>query len=212
MKKLNKFAMCALILPVGAFAAAGAPTADNPQHETGSGQSHAGQHESQHGASSPGVSKSDQDRKSPESRTAADMRKAMSGTDKKAEFMTTTPNDAVRIDNVIGSNLYARHNEASASRAGDDLANRSKDEKLGTIDDLIIDESGQIVAVVMSIGGMLGMGENSVAVSWDAIQRTLNEDRDGYRFSINATAEELENAPSYDKKSDGIRLSSATPN
>ncbi|TVS08933.1 MAG: PRC-barrel domain containing protein [Gammaproteobacteria bacterium] len=199
MKKLNKFAMCALVLPVGAFAAGGA-YADSPQHESDSPHS---QHEtssqqSQHGASHQGGMKSDQ------------ARQGMYDTAKKPEYMSSTPDDAVRVDNVIGSTLYGRSNDERSARAGDEPASRSNGKELGTIDDLIIDESGQIVAVVLSVGGVLGMGESTVAISWDAVERTMNEDRDGYEFSVDKTEDDLRNAPSYDKDSDGIRTSSSS--
>ena len=228
MKKLNKFAMCALVLPVGAFAAGGA-YADSPQHQSGAPQSQhgTGSQHGQHGTTHQDGMKSEQDRTGAD-RTAAKARQGMADTDKKAEFMSSTPDDAIRVDNVIGSTLYGRSNderstslgqerstslgdettaragEERSARAGDDRGTRSNGKELGTIDDLIIDESGQVVAVVLSVGGVLGMGSNPVAISWDAVERKMNEDRDGYEFSVDKTEDDLRNAPSYDKDSDGI--------
>ncbi|MCC5885508.1 MAG: PRC-barrel domain-containing protein [Gammaproteobacteria bacterium] len=212
MKKLNKFAMCALILPVGAFAA-GAVTPDSHQQGSGAAQSQhgSGSQHSQPGSTTYGTEKSDQDYSAAERRAAADKQHGMAGMSKKAEFMSTTPNDAVRVDQVIGSKLHSRSSDTAA--AGTTTRRSSdNDKEIGTIDDLIIDEEGQVVAVVVSVGGMLGMGKSSVAISWNAIDRTMNEDRDGYRFSVNATEEELNNAPSYDKDSDGIRARSSASN
>ncbi len=211
MKKLNKFAMCALILPVGAFAT-GAANPDSHQQGSGAAQS---QHHSSSQKSQPGTSygseKSDQGYSAAERRAAADKQQGVTGMSKKAEFMSTTPNDAVRVDQVIGSKLHSR----SSDTAGASTTSRrssGNDTELGTIDDLIIDEEGQVVAVVVSIGGMLGMGKSSVAISWNAIDRTMNEERDGYRFSVNATRQELSNAPSYDKDSHGIRARTSALN
>ena len=43
-------------------------------------------------------------------------------------------------------------------------------EKLGSINDFLIDKSGNIKAVVLGVGGFLGMGEHLVAVSLDKVK------------------------------------------
>jgi sporulation protein YlmC with PRC-barrel domain len=43
-------------------------------------------------------------------------------------------------------------------------------EKLGSINDLLMDKSGNIKAVVLGVGGFLGMGEHLVAVPLDKIK------------------------------------------
>jgi sporulation protein YlmC with PRC-barrel domain len=43
-------------------------------------------------------------------------------------------------------------------------------EKLGDINELILDKSGKVAAVVTGVGGFLGMGEHLVAVSFDKIK------------------------------------------
>jgi sporulation protein YlmC with PRC-barrel domain len=43
-------------------------------------------------------------------------------------------------------------------------------EKIGTISDLIVDSSGKVQAVVIGVGGFLGLGERNVAVPMDQIQ------------------------------------------
>jgi sporulation protein YlmC with PRC-barrel domain len=47
-------------------------------------------------------------------------------------------------------------------------------EKLGSINDLLMDKSGNIKAVVLGVGGFLGMGEHLVAVPLDKV-RFVNE-------------------------------------
>ena len=41
-----------------------------------------------------------------------------------------------------------------------------KNESLGSINDLLTDKSGKIVAVVIGVGGFLGVGEHLVAVPY----------------------------------------------
>ncbi|WOH66015.1 PRC-barrel domain-containing protein [Bradyrhizobium sp. BWA-3-5] len=43
-------------------------------------------------------------------------------------------------------------------------------EKLGDINELILDKSGKVAAVIIGIGGFLGMGEHDIAVSMDKLK------------------------------------------
>ncbi|MGO4571257.1 PRC-barrel domain-containing protein [Microvirga sp. 2TAF3] len=52
----------------------------------------------------------------------------------------------------------------------------NSNEKIGDISELIVDNSGKIQAVVIGVGGFLGMGEHDVAVPFDQIKFT-NEPR-----------------------------------
>jgi len=45
-----------------------------------------------------------------------------------------------------------------------------KNEKLGSINDILMDKSGTIKAVVLGVGGFLGMGEHLVAVPLDKVK------------------------------------------
>lgn len=58
-----------------------------------------------------------------------------------------------RASKLMGLNVY---NEAN--------------EKLGDINELLVDKSGKINAVVIGIGGFLGMGEHDIAVSIDKLK------------------------------------------
>lgn len=52
--------------------------------------------------------------------------------------------------------------------SGSNVFNR-QDENLGSINDIILDEQGRAVAVVIGVGGFLGMGEKNVAVEFSAL-------------------------------------------
>src|SRR3954468_6275172 len=45
-----------------------------------------------------------------------------------------------------------------------------KNESLGSINDMLMDKSGNIKAVVLGVGGFLGVGEHLVAVPFDKIK------------------------------------------
>src|ERR1700731_927480 len=58
-----------------------------------------------------------------------------------------------RASKVVGLSVYNDNNES-----------------LGTINDLLMDKSGNIKAVVLGVGGFLGVGEHLVAVPFDKIK------------------------------------------
>jgi len=50
----------------------------------------------------------------------------------------------------------------------------NNNEKLGDIDDILVDHSGQIKAVIIGVGGFLGIGEHNVAVPFNELQFVYN--------------------------------------
>ncbi|WP_099864835.1 PRC-barrel domain-containing protein [Pararhizobium haloflavum] len=72
------------------------------------------------------------------------------------------------------------------------------DEMVGEIRDIVMSEDGDAEAVVVGVGGFLGVGEKDVAVDFDRISRAVDEEGDIW-FVINATVEELTAAPSFDR-------------
>jgi hypothetical protein len=78
---------------------------------------------------------------------------------------------------------------------GNDVYNTAN-ESLGTIKEFMIDMgSGRISYAVLSYGGFLGMGDRLFAVPWAAFKLdTANK-----RFTLNASKEQLKNAPGFDK-------------
>src|SRR5215468_300886 len=45
-----------------------------------------------------------------------------------------------------------------------------KNESVGSINDMLTDKNGKIVAVVIGVGGFLGVGEHLVAVPFDKVK------------------------------------------
>ena len=78
---------------------------------------------------------------------------------------------------------------------GDEVCNM-QDEKLGTIQDLMLDTTeGKIRYAVLASGGFLGMGDRLFAVPWKA----LKQDKENKRFMLDVDAKRLKNAPGFDK-------------
>lgn len=89
--------------------------------------------------------------------------------------------NVISANDFIGKRVY--------SRAGDDI---------GEVNDIILTDGGSIQAVVLGVGGFLGMGEKDVAVSMASIDRT--RDGENVKLVVDGTKEQFAAAPSYDRK------------
>jgi hypothetical protein len=81
------------------------------------------------------------------------------------------------------------------SSSGDDA------EEIGNISDLVFDEGGQIRAVIIGVGGFLGIGEKAVAVDFQLLEFTLAADNTE-RWVLPTSADALNAAPDFVWKED----------
>jgi sporulation protein YlmC with PRC-barrel domain len=74
-----------------------------------------------------------------------------------------------------------------------------QDNKIGSIDDMLLDNDGRVTAVLIGVGGFLGMGEKDVAVAFNSLQATQKDN--AWHLTLNTTKDALKNAPglTYDK-------------
>jgi sporulation protein YlmC with PRC-barrel domain len=73
----------------------------------------------------------------------------------------------------------------------------ANNEKIGEIDDLIVNSDGTVAAAVVEVGGFLGMGERDVLVNFSSLQMAM--DGDNMRISVpELTKETLTSAPEVD--------------
>ncbi|NGX93774.1 MAG: PRC-barrel domain containing protein [Candidatus Afipia apatlaquensis] len=72
-----------------------------------------------------------------------------------------------------------------------------KDEKVGEITDLAIGKGEQVQAMILSVGGFLGMGEHYVAVSPSSVRISYNKDKDTWSAKMNTTKDALKAAPEF---------------
>jgi len=99
--------------------------------------------------------------------------------------------------------MYKRYSDTGPGPAlmgahtllGEDVYNQ-EDEDLGDIKEIMLDmRTGEVAYAVLAFGGFLGMGEKLFAVPWKA----LTLDTGNKRFILNASKEQLKNAPGFDK-------------
>ena len=69
-------------------------------------------------------------------------------------------------------------------------------EHIGDVNNLVIGENGEIAAVVIGVGGFLGIGEKNVAVNYAELEWTVAADN-SERFVLPTTKEALESAPDF---------------
>jgi hypothetical protein len=74
----------------------------------------------------------------------------------------------------------------------------SDNASIGSVSDVLISNDAKIRAVVIGVGGFLGVGEKNVAVPLDALRITRKPDSNSIdKISVSLSKEELKNAPTF---------------
>ena len=71
------------------------------------------------------------------------------------------------------------------------------DSNVGTVDDVIVNESGAVQDIIVDFGGFLGMGTTQVALSFDEMTILTNEGNTDVRVYVDATKEQVQSLPTY---------------
>lgn len=108
---------------------------------------------------------------------------------------TAQPND-VEASDFIGARIYAAETMPTTDTVA---AGAEKDwADVGEVNDVILGRDGQIKAVVLGVGGFLGMGEKDVAVPMQDVKFVKSGDgANDYFLVVNANKDVLTNAPAY---------------
>lgn len=202
MKKLHSLALCALVTPALTFSA-GSVLAQQSTDRDMDRKSSSMQHDQsmqrdkdarKSGAVSTQDAQGKQNYERSDSKTMADRQ---SNRDKSGKhhkgFMDAAPAKGMHASQLM---------EATVKTTGG--------EDVGSVSDLIVDQDGQIVAIVVGVGGILGMGEKDVAIGWDDVQRskmsskagtsTTSDDSDDLELHIDMSREELRSAPEFERQ------------
>lgn len=95
-----------------------------------------------------------------------------------APTLTQRPGD-IPSSKLIGASVYNTTND-----------------NIGEIEDLIISASGSVSAVVVGVGGFLGIGEKKVAIPFNAL-RSETGDNTIMKFVIEGTKDNLKSMPDF---------------
>jgi sporulation protein YlmC with PRC-barrel domain len=124
--------------------------------------------------------------------TKADPAKEASTTSqasRPAGYFSAAP-EQVLASSVLGKTVYTGSDEQG--------------EAIGDVNDVVINVDGGAEALVIGVGGFLGIGEKNVAINFDRVSWS---DKDGQRIIVvSATKEELQAAPEFERTAimDGV--------
>jgi sporulation protein YlmC with PRC-barrel domain len=104
--------------------------------------------------------------------------RTMGATGSTAQMMSTLPQHVTAVSNWYDQNVYD-----------------TQDNKIGEIKDMLLDREGRVQAVIVSVGGFLGMGEKDVAVAFDAVSPAQRENK--WWLTMNASKDQLRTAPGF---------------
>lgn len=111
---------------------------------------------------------------------------------------STSP-DAMSMDSEAGYFSAHAGQILASTLIGQTIYNGTDEEaqSIGDVNDVVLGSNGQAEAVVVGVGGFLGMGEKDVAIDFERLGWT---ERDGEKWlTMAATQDELENAPAFDR-------------
>lgn len=102
--------------------------------------------------------------------------------------------------------VISQQRAVRVSKVLDQNVRTVSDEKLGEVEELVIDpRNARVAYLVVSTGGFLGMGEKMHAIPWEAARAKTRTDKDNDDLIVNVTKERLTKAPEF-KKDDWNRM------
>ena len=114
---------------------------------------------------------------------------------------TATPPAVEKAPAEKSAALHA--GDVSAKALLNESVKNAANETIGDINDVLISGDGKVAAVIVGVGGFLGMGEKRVALPFD--QLVFAKDiGDDLVVTTSATKESLETAPEYIKPEDRL--------
>ena len=89
----------------------------------------------------------------------------------------------------------------------------NQDQKVGKVDDLLLDRDGKVTGVVLGVGGIFGVGDKQVAVPWQQVRVSAGDEP---TLRIAMSKEQLEAAPYFapaksDSKASGMKSETRQP-
>jgi sporulation protein YlmC with PRC-barrel domain len=99
------------------------------------------------------------------------------GEDTAGRAMTSVPSSSVTVTDWYKQPVYDK-----------------SDSKIGSISDVLVSPNGQVSAVILGVGGVVG-SEKDVAVPFDSIKKTTKNDKT--YLTMDTTQDALKSAPGF---------------
>jgi hypothetical protein len=103
----------------------------------------------------------------------------------------------VAIEVVEKQKAVSFSGDVSAKELLDETVTNGARENIGDINDILIDREGKVAAVIVGVGGFLGMGEKDVALPYETFGK---DDNDELVIGTSASKESLQSAPEHRKR------------
>jgi sporulation protein YlmC with PRC-barrel domain len=94
------------------------------------------------------------------------------------KIMTDVPPNSMPVTNYYKQNVYDPGNN-----------------KIGEVDDVLLGADGKITALVIGVGGFLGIGEKHVIVPFSAVKADRKDNK--WQLVMNSTKDDLKAAPGF---------------
>jgi PRC-barrel domain protein len=110
---------------------------------------------------------------------SAQMSQSTQAQNTPAEVVTSLPSDSGTVTHWYKQNVYD-----------------PQDNKIGEIMDVLLDQQGKAVALIIGVGGFLGAGEKDVAVLFNSVHVKTKENNKWY-LVMDSTKDQLKNAKGF---------------
>ena len=113
------------------------------------------------------------------------------------QYYTTSEKSDFLASKLMGARVYATTVEVDTSKAIDKVTTDWKD--IGEINNIIVGRDGAVKAVVLGVGGFVGIGEKDVAVKMSELKfvKKAGDTAEDYFIVVKGSKESLEKAPTY---------------
>ncbi len=95
-----------------------------------------------------------------------------------AKLQTSIPGNALTVTDWYKQDVYDPNNT-----------------QIGQISDVLVDKSGKVSTLIIGVGGFLGAGQKDVAVPFEEVQATTEDNK--VHLVMNTTKDALKSAPGF---------------
>lgn len=103
----------------------------------------------------------------------------VSGAHAATNTMSAAPSDSVTITDYYKQDVY-----------------NPQQSKIGSVDDVLMDKSGKVTALVVGVGGFLGAGEKDVIVPFTSVKNEKKNDK--WYLTLDESKDSLKSAPGFE--------------
>src|SRR5215216_1444215 len=118
----------------------------------------------------------------------------------------SSQNAAQKADANVSATIHKDGEWRASKLVGLNVYNQAN-EKIGDINEVILDKSGKVAKVILGVGGFLGMGEHDVAVAFDKL-KWVNEP---VRSTTSSNSTAPADRPATNADNSGRTVSDGTP-